>query len=160
MIRSLNLIANHFFENFKPSEKITNKMINVMIDKLLTINFEEDYYSVDKYLFPLLAIAINTKSNFEIIDSRFHEFGKIYYESMMKFEENDKHAFQFHGLIFDSFSELVIKNLVFSKTEILPHLDLQNIQSKLQFYLLTKNCYFNLLPDVLAKFSDIQFNFK
>ena len=135
-------------------------MIDIVIDRILSIEFKDQLDSIDfnSYSFPLLAIGCFTKTNFKLVDSRFHEFGKIYHEAIMKYEE---YATKFEmDLIFDSFSELILNNISYSNFEIFPNHDIQNVREKLQIFLLLKNMYFNLLPNVLNKCADIQFKFK
>jgi len=93
-----------------------------------------------------------------MVDSRFHEFGKIYYDSMMKYQEKYVHQFE-SDFIFNSFSKLILSNISFSNSKIFPNCDMKNIKKKIQISLLMDDGYFNLLPEILGNCEDIHFKF-
>jgi hypothetical protein len=112
----------------------------------------------DSLRFTLMAISCFVKTDFKIVDEQFKDFGSTFFKLMRDFE---KYLVDYEiDFIRGSFSELMLSNLRFSKSEWFPTKDIQMIKNKLQVELLLDGKNFILLPDVLAKCSNIQFHFK
>jgi hypothetical protein len=109
--------------------------------------------------FTLMAISCFSKTDFNIIDKRFKDFGSTFYQLMRDFAEKKLVDYEI-DFIRGSFSEFMLNNFGFSKSELFPEKDIQMIKNKLQVELLLDGKNFILLPDVLVKCSDIQFHFK
>jgi hypothetical protein len=112
----------------------------------------------DSLRFTLMAISCFVKTDFKIVDEQFKDFGSTFFKLMRDFE---KYLVDYEiDFIRGSFSELMLSNLRFSKSEWFPTKDIQMIKNKLQVELLLDGKNFILLPDVLVKCSNIQFHFK
>jgi hypothetical protein len=112
----------------------------------------------DSLPFTLMAISCFVKTDFKIVDEQFKDFGSTFFKLMRDFEK--KLVDYEIDFIRGSFSELMLSNLGFSKSEWFPKKDIQMIKNKLQVELLLDGKNFILLPDVLVKCSNIQFHFK
>eukprot|EP01080_Neovahlkampfia_damariscottae_P012699 gene12699-6897_t len=149
-----------YYYNFKPLEKYSPKMVEKVINQILSDEFQNQVETNDfsNYSFPLLSIGFLTKTNFKMVDSRFEEFGIIYKNSVLRYREYATEVEM--NMIYDAFSDLVLNNLTFSNSQIFPKFDISNVTQKLQILLLLHDKYFNLLSDVLHKCHDVHFNFK
>jgi hypothetical protein len=144
--------------NVKSIQAISDHLLTETIDEILKDNFEPVEKDEFYYAFPILSIAALTQTSFKKVDKEFHRFGKIFLETIRKYEA---HATAYEiQLILDSFSKLVLNNLGFANSVLFPDVDIQSIGSKLQVELVIKGKYFRLLPDLLSKCKDVQFHFK
>jgi hypothetical protein len=91
-----------------------------------------------------------------LVDEQFKNVGMI----LLDYLTNSKNFFIHFHFICDSFSELMLNNLEFSQLKLFPHKDIRMIKSKLQVELLLVGKNFILLPNVLVKCSDMQFQFQ
>jgi hypothetical protein len=100
--------------------------------------------------FNLISLAVLTQTNFNSVDKKFNTFGKFYLQNL----KDSKIGNSLTNLILDSFSQLVLRNIGFSNSELFPKQNIQEIASKLQVELLSNGKYFRMLPGVLNKCSD------
>jgi hypothetical protein len=121
--------------------------------KELIVTFFSEIDSDDK-ISMLLTFSCLVKTDFILMDEEFKNFGKLFL-SLIK---NSNLVYM--NFICDSFSELMLKNMDFSQSELFPDKDIRMIKSKLQVKLVLEGKNFILLPNVLEKCSDIQFQFK
>jgi hypothetical protein len=106
--------------------------------------------------FNLISLAVLTQTNFNSVDKKFNTFGKFYLQNL----KDSKIGNSLTNLILDSFSQLVLRNIGFSNSELFPKQNIQEIASKLQVELLLNGKYFRMLPGVLNKCSDVSFQFE
>jgi hypothetical protein len=131
--------------------------LSIEVFKLLSICDLTSFKS-EECLYSLLSFSALTKTNFLSVDKEFKNFGTKVLDMIRNY---DKYATENEmELILDSFSDLVLSNLGFSNSELFPEIDISDITSKLQVYLLMNKKSFRLLPQVLKKCSDVQFNFE
>jgi hypothetical protein len=104
--------------------------------------------------FNLISCCVD--SNFNSVDKKFNTFGKFYLQNL----KDSKIGNSLTNLILDSFSQLVLRNIGFSNSELFPKQNIQEIASKLQVELLLNGKYFRMLPGVLNKCSDVSFQFE
>jgi hypothetical protein len=131
--------------------------LSIEVFKLLSICDLTSFKS-EECLYSLLSFSALTKTNFLSVDKEFKNFGTNILDMIRNY---DKYATENEmELILDSFSDLLLSNLGFSNSELFPEIDISDITSKLQVYLLMNKKSFRLLPQVLKKCSDVQFNFE
>jgi hypothetical protein len=130
--------------------------LSIEVFKLLSRDITS--FKSEECLYILLSFSALTKTNFLSVDKEFKNFGTKVLDMIRNY---DKYATENEmELILDSFSDLVLSNLGFSNSELFPEIDISDITSKLQVYLLMNKKSFRLLPQVLKKCSDVQFNFE
>jgi hypothetical protein len=130
--------------------------LSIEVFKLLSRDITS--FKSEECLYILLSFSALTKTNFLSVDKEFKNFGTNVLDMIRNY---DKYATEDEiELILDSFSDLVLSNLGFSNSELFPEIDISDITSKLQVYLLMNKKSFRLLPQVLKKCSDVQFNFE
>jgi hypothetical protein len=137
--------------NYSYSSKPFEEIVGELISNSLKFKYDDDVK------FQILSISALTQSHFEKVDKEFKQFGKIFLQIYRFFKKD--FTVNESELILDSFSKLVLKNVEFSNVELFPSLDIQRIETKLQIQLLLDGMYFKLLPNLLRKFSDVQFHF-
>jgi hypothetical protein len=108
--------------------------------------------------FNILTISLLTKLDFQRMDKSFKDFAEYYLQCIR--EENLELSDWERRLVVDSFSELVLNNLLFSSSVLFPTVDIQGIFMKLQVEMLLNGMYFKLLPNVSISLCDIKFHFK
>jgi hypothetical protein len=123
--------------------------------KELIVTFFSEIDSDDK-ISMLLTFSCLVKTDFILMDEEFKNFGKLFL-SLIK---DSNHSLVYMNFICDSFIELMLNNMDFSQSELFPDKDIRMIKSKLQVKLVLDGKNFILLPNVLEKCSDIQFQFK
>jgi hypothetical protein len=144
--------------NVKSIQAISDHLISETVKEMLKDTFEPVEKDEFYYAFPVLSISALTQTSFQKVDKEFHKFGKIFLDTIRKYEA---HATPYEiQLILDSFSKLVLNNLGYANSVLFPDVDIQMIESKLQVELVIKGKYFRLLPNVLNKCQDVQFHFK
>jgi hypothetical protein len=129
-------------------------LLNCMETIIQSIN--SDQKNVDQ-TFNVVAISAFTKTDFNLIDKRFKEFGENY-QKYIKIERLKKS--NLINLVNDSFCDLVLSNVGFSNSVLFPKVDIQHISLKLQVKMLMNGMYFNLLPQIQATLNDVKFHFQ
>eukprot|EP01080_Neovahlkampfia_damariscottae_P008348 gene8348-173_t len=121
-----------YYYNYKPIAKYAKINIDKVVEQILSDEFRKELNDdkFETFSFPLMSIGCFTKTNFKLVDSKFEEFGKIFKEAMMNYRDSATGIEM--DILYDAFSDLVLNNFTYSKTELFPLIDISNIKQKLQ----------------------------
>eukprot|EP01080_Neovahlkampfia_damariscottae_P000049 gene49-4299_t len=132
--------------------------VDLMIEKSISALINENFMNKEEweFKFPLLILGILTKVNFEKVDKRFQEFGRIFFDAVKSRVEIFSEKYEL-GIIYDALFDLILNHSGYSSLNFLPNFE---IQEKSQIHIWLNGGYLELVLSGLKKCHDISFKFK